>query len=48
MKKLYDSADLERKKDRTPHFHFTWAGLIIPLVIAVVVLGGILIWGKYI
>jgi len=36
MKKLYDSADLEGIKDRTPHFHFTWAGLMVPSAIALV------------
>jgi hypothetical protein len=39
MKKLYNSEDLEAKKDRTPHIHFTWSGIIVPSIIAIVVLG---------
>ncbi|WP_022665286.1 hypothetical protein [Desulfospira joergensenii] len=46
MKKLYDSADLERKENRTPHYHFTWGGMIIPSVFAIVVLGVIFFLAK--
>lgn len=47
MKKLYNSKDLRRDENHTPHFHFTWAGLIIPSIIAVFVLGIIILWAKY-
>ncbi len=47
MKKLYNSEDLERKENRTPHVHFTWGGIIVPSVIAVVVLGVIFFLAKY-
>ena len=37
MKKLYDSNDLKKKENRTPHYHVTWGGVIIAFVFGVIV-----------
>ncbi len=37
MKKLYHSEDLKRKENTTPHYHYTWGGIIITFIVGVAV-----------